>query len=375
VTAVFSLAHHADYRCRHAGACCQAGWRIPVEHASLTLIRAAVRDGRVPPAASRTESDGSTTVLALADDGACTAYEPSSRRAHGRCAVHRVLGHEALPSSCRHFPRVVVIDARGTHVTLSHYCPTAALTLFRTDVPLAIVQGPEAFPERPDYEGLDARDALPPLLRPGMLMNLAAYSAWERHAVATFAREAHTPASAIAQLANDARALESWTPSHGPLRSAVERLHVQSADKPPVAAPEPVADRWMRRFEAARRCAPADLQPPPPAGADAIARAFVMPNWDLHADPLTRYLASKAFASWVAWQARGLRAIVEWLRIVLAVVYVEAIRQCATERRPLDSTLLLEAFRQADLLLVHRASSNLLARAADEAAFDSTRQL
>jgi Fe-S-cluster containining protein len=370
VTAVFSLAHHADYRCRHAGACCQAGWRIPVEPASLTLLRAAVRGGRLPPAAAATESDGSTTVLTLADDGACTAYEPPSPAAHGRCAVHRVLGHEALPSACRHFPRVVVIDGRGTHVTLSHYCPTAASALFRTDVPLAIVQGPEAFPERPDYEGLDTRDALPPLLRPGILMGLEDYSAWERHAVATFTRKAHTPASAIAHLAAGARALESWTPSHAPLLSAMAGLHEQSAMPQSVDDRDLASAAWMHRFEAARRCAPADLQPlPPPAGSDSFAGELVASRWPLHAGPIKRYLASKAFASWVAWQARGLAAIVEWLRIALAVVYVEALRGCATTRRPLDEALLLEAFRQADLLLVHRASPDLLARAADEAAF------
>src|SRR5215510_5414166 len=31
VLAVYSLSIHADYRCRHSGACCTADWDVPVE--------------------------------------------------------------------------------------------------------------------------------------------------------------------------------------------------------------------------------------------------------------------------------------------------------------------------------------------------------
>jgi hypothetical protein len=62
------------------------------------------------------------------------------------CGVHRALGEGALPATCRIFPRIALTDARGTFITLSHYCPTAAAMLFRTDVPLEIVESPAAFP-------------------------------------------------------------------------------------------------------------------------------------------------------------------------------------------------------------------------------------
>ena len=57
-------------------------------------------------------------------------------------------------------------DPRGTFITLSHFCPTAASQLFREDVPLAIVESPASFPPA-DYDGLTVTgDDLPPLLRP-----------------------------------------------------------------------------------------------------------------------------------------------------------------------------------------------------------------
>ena len=54
----------------------------------------------------------------------------SSNRQRGNlCAIQRQMGHDQLPSACRHFPRVVVLDPRGTFITLSHVCPTAARML------------------------------------------------------------------------------------------------------------------------------------------------------------------------------------------------------------------------------------------------------
>ena len=55
-------------------------------------------------------------------------------------------------------------------------------------------------------EGLDAREALPPLLRPGMLTDLEGYDAWERAAIALLARNDLTAGSALAMLTQrDAR--------------------------------------------------------------------------------------------------------------------------------------------------------------------------
>ncbi|MEZ5288117.1 MAG: hypothetical protein R2712_25640 [Vicinamibacterales bacterium] len=40
-----------------------------------------------------------------------------------------------------HFPFVCAIDPRGVHVTLSHYCPTAARMLFDETAAPTVVEG------------------------------------------------------------------------------------------------------------------------------------------------------------------------------------------------------------------------------------------
>src|SRR4051812_31188677 len=90
---------HAPYRCRHAGACCRASWTIPFE-------------------------DG--TIAARTPDNGCIFLDGRS----GLCSIHRDGGAQALPVTCRVFPRIVLQDARGTFISLSHFCPTAAALLF-----------------------------------------------------------------------------------------------------------------------------------------------------------------------------------------------------------------------------------------------------
>jgi hypothetical protein len=75
-----------------------------------------------------------------------------------------------------------------------------------------------------------------------------------------------------------------------------------------------------------------------------------------------RWLAAKAFASWLALQGEGLRTAVVGLRVALGVLRAEALRGCAEAGRPLDAHLLKEAIRRADLLLVHLADPEALAR-------------
>src|SRR5215831_8464688 len=110
---IWCLDFHAPYHCRHAGACCRAGWTIPFD-------------------------DG--TVAARDAGGACTFLDATARL----CSIHRAGGVRALPLTCRMFPRVVLHDARGTFVSLSHFCPTAASLLFSSGGPAAIVPAPRA---------------------------------------------------------------------------------------------------------------------------------------------------------------------------------------------------------------------------------------
>lgn len=62
-----------------------------------------------------------------------------------------------------------------------------------------------------------------------------------------------------------------------------------------------------------------------------------------------------------AYQGRGVLTIVRGLDAALALVRVEAARQCRNAGRRLDADLLREAFRQADFILNHLAVGEDLA--------------
>ena len=112
------------------------------------------------------------------------------RDANGACVFHdghcTVYAHR--PLSCVHFPYVCMIDPRGVHVTLSHYCPTAAALLFEHDGPIEVVDGPSPVPLLEIPEGLDARESLPPIDTRSdkpRLLSWEEFSQWERDELKT----------------------------------------------------------------------------------------------------------------------------------------------------------------------------------------------
>lgn len=336
---------------------------MPIELQVYRSLEDAVARGRIRVAASAgtlapfvaddTLPEDAAAIFERTDDGECVFFD----RGPNLCVIHRELGQAALPSTCRHFPRLALRDRRGTFITLSHCCPTAASMLFRGDVPLEIVADPPAFPPS-DYEGLvvTAED-LPPLLHPRMLMDLEGFSAWERHMVARCAQRDPTPESVLATLRRDACALRAWQPGPGTLANAVAALP-QMYERPDHGR----FDEDLARFDGVMRAVPEELQPVP--DTDGLGDAFktlVRPKWADFRTPVNRYLAGKAFASWTAYQGRGVATIVCGLEAALSTVRVEAARQCRDTGRALDADLLLEAFRSADFALNHLAIGEVLA--------------
>jgi len=260
----------------------------------------------------------------LGTDGrVCAFYERDIRR----CRVHNVLGHAALPLSCRQFPRVTVLDPGGAAVTLSHYCPTAA-ALLDTHAPTTVVRHPAAFPADGEYVGLDARDALPPLLAPGLLMDWKSWWQFEALAVAHLASDTVPLDQALRHLATTVEVLRRWRPTGGTLGHAVERAF---SDPPPGDTPLTIPAPALL-LDAVLEAVPADLRPrtlertPPPA--EHVRRRFV---------------AAHAFANWTAHLGGGLRS---WLRSVQAA----------------DALIELGlGVRQTDLLLRHLAEPHVLA--------------
>jgi Fe-S-cluster containining protein len=365
VRPVHALSFHADYQCRHSGACCASDWDVPVELSVYRTLDELIRRGRLrveepaadgaPPLITGPDlPEDAAAMLARTGHGACVFFDRRSRL----CAVHRDHGIGALPATCRHFPRIAVQDRRGTFITLTHYCPTAAATLFRDDVPVAVVAAPRAFPPG-DYEGLQVDPAAwPPLLAPTVLMDLEGYSAWERHMVTRCGRVDLRPEAVLATLERDARLLRRFTPDGRSLAAPVAALPSTIVE----AEPPPTLAGSLADHAEVMQAVPEELKPP--ADGEGLEEAFaeyVAREWDAWRGPLDRYLAAKAFANWTAYQGRGVLSIVRGLAAALSLVRVEASRQCRDAARPLDRALLLEAIRSADFALNHLAVGDELA--------------
>lgn len=336
--AVFSLNAHATYRCRHSGACCTAGWTIPVE----------------PQLQSRVGTDW----LVPRADGACPQYEHHT----GLCHLHRTGGEALLPGSCHHFPRRALIDGRGIFIALSLYCPTAARMLLESEEPLRIQSEPPAFPAARGYEGLDASGEWPPLLRPDALFDEESFGVWEAHLVERVGNGKDSVESTLAQLAVTGERLRGWSSADGSLAEWTRTVLNAEAG----ADPQPAGLRYVgfgspsayRRVLAA---VPAGLDAPTiPASFDEIDARLVAPFWNAQASLVRRYLGAKAFASWTAYQSRGLRTQIAELFLAAAVLRVECVRACARRGTPLDRRAIIEAARGADLLLVHLADRETL---------------
>jgi hypothetical protein len=292
-----------------------------VEHPRATAIAAVVAQGRVRPPVTPWLDQAPHApaevagVLALQPSGACVFHRTPPEAAAGGCAVHRW-----RPVSCEHFPRVVRIDPRGVHVTLSHYCPTAAAMLFEPGE-VAVVPGRSVLEDGRLPEGLDARESLPPIdlsaphaARP-TLMSWEAVTAWEHDLVR---RVASAPLSST----------------------------------PPDLA----------LFARARAAVPPCLDwPDAPRSTEETWRAQVATPWVSFQAVVGRYLASKVHASWALYLGDGTEGVRQHVRLARAVLQVEAVRACASSGRPLDAGLLLQAIRQSDLLLLHHADPGILA--------------
>lgn len=367
------LSCHVRYACRHSGVCCRAGWPLPVEDRAVAAIEAAVADGRLRTVDGQrvwlvesAEAPAGMAGTLRQSGGGCVFHARTGGAGH--CAVHATLGHEALPSTCQHFPRVCLVDDRGVRVALSHACPTAAAMLADHEGPVTIVAGPPAVAGLAVPEGLDVRGALPPRLTDRVLMDLDAATAWEAHVVAALAGAAASgPVEpTLTRLRRQAAALARWTPGGAPLVEAIARLaddvRAPDAAAPVVELPLDAAAASAFALVSAACRAPWTWRPLPP-DLVRVDRQWVAPVWADWAHVVRRYLAARAFGAWITYQGDAARTLVAWLDLVLVVLRVEAVRAAGDAGRALDRTLLLDALRQADLVLVHDVDPGAMAAA------------
>jgi Fe-S-cluster containining protein len=330
---VRALSFHATYRCQRAGACCTSSWPIPVEADRHARLQAALAAGALRSAApadacfeAPAGAPADTPAVLNVINHRCVFFDDATDR---RCRVHDALGHEALPLACRQFPRVVVRDPRGVSVVLSHYCPTAA-ALLDGDAAVTVVHSPPAFPVHGEYEGLDVRHALPPLLRPDVLMDWDSWWDFERRGVDLLGNSDEAVTRTLSRLARIVDRIRVWRPGEEPLGDRIGLAFAEDA-RP---APDVRLDLDARVAEVFAAI-PAELLVP-----DLMPRARSVPPTER---VLRQFLAAHAFANWTAHLGRGLRA---WRRSIEA---------------PYALVQSGRTIRQTDLLLRHLADPRTLA--------------
>ncbi len=354
----FCLVVHARYQCQHSGGCCES-WTVPAEAATVEIVRglAVRRHGAEGPLFLSVVDAGGAESWTVARDraGDCVFFDRSES---GSCVIHRDVGIEALPSACRHFPRKVLHDARGTLISLSHFCPTAAAMLLN-HADLSIVEAMPPLRLESVMEGLDAADALPPLIRPGLLSDIVAYDAWERAGIALFAASPAGYGACLERLSAATESVRRWNPTQG---SLLEWVH-SAFD----ANTGPCIDGFSHRSAIERVArltaglAGDDLSPVE-GFDDAWARAIVGSNAEWFERGMKNYLAARLFGNWIAYQSQGLRSVVAWLRTCAAVVRHFLVRRVLGSGLPATRQDFIEAVRAADLLLLHVLDTGSFAR-------------
>ncbi len=358
------LAFHAPYKCRHAGVCCSSGWDIPVEAPLYRTLHAAVEWGQL-----RVEGFGLSGAMFEAASGLphgepallgrranrhCVFFEPSRGNL---CAIQRQMGHAHLPSACRHFPRVVLIDPRGVFITLSNVCPTAASLLLEPGSAHVVLNAP-GFDDHAIWEGLDAREELPPLIRPDLLWDWQAWDRWERRAVRLLADTEGTPEQALQLLRCAVTAMMAWRPAEGPLVDAVDRAFEEARAG---EAWTPSRDTLLEL----ERCVTSSTGPASSDRGPAPAAAEV-PGWEAWSGAVRRFLASRAFANWVGCYGTSLATWFKSIEAAYAVLRLSAARASVASGTPLDRDGLIAALADTDHLLMHQISAEELARGLEQ---------
>jgi hypothetical protein len=264
------------------------------------------------------------------------------------CAIHRDYGEDLLPSACRQFPRVCVLEPDVVSVSLSHYCPTAADLLFGGTETFGLVTAPEAFPPTWPFEGLDARDAYPPFLRPGVLLGFDGLRLSEDHAVGVLSSEPLW--SALAIIDSAVESARSWTAEGGPLREWLAESFVRAGGQV-TAEPRAADPRPVLLDSLTAGTVPSVTLPPFQTGPLVVSTLA-----DL---ALRKYLASRLIAAWITFQADDLRSVVKYLRLCLDTVFLFESARPAEES---EGTRWKEAIRSADLWILHYGDPDLLAR-------------
>jgi Fe-S-cluster containining protein len=359
---------YAGFRCRHSGVCCTSGWDIPLDAGQHAWVANAITDeglsvpgtvGHAPMFWAHEASlpDGHVAVLARAADGACVFFDRDGGRL---CAIHRAGGSERLPAACRHFPRVVLLEADRATVTFSHVCPTVADHLLRHAAePLRLVDDPDATDGVGPLQGFDARTTVPPFVKPGVVFDMLSWRLWEQFVVESCSRSEEPPEQVLARLADGAERLRAWSPARGDMSEFASEVldGTRARQTARVSIDSRVAHEW---FLTAVGAVPAGLVRPdvPPGSARVVS--LWRDQLPAYRKVALRYLAARAFGAWSAYLGDGLRTQLAVLAVSLAVFSFEVLRRLEPVPADVPDTIVREALRASDLLLVHLADDRTL---------------
>ena len=161
------------------GACCTAGWAIPVE-------------------AAGSRSSAARCSCRMHRALACSSIEPrgcapcSETTARTDCPIRVSIFRGARSST------------NGAFRHPFDFCPTAAALVVRANSAPAIVASSAGIPGRARYEGLDARGPGLRSSRPGFVRFQASYARWEAFIVSTLAGDARPRGQLAGPIANAA---------------------------------------------------------------------------------------------------------------------------------------------------------------------------
>lgn len=202
-------------------------------------------------------------------------------------------------------------------------------------------------------ECLDARDAWPPFLRPGVLAGLGAYERWEsrllRDGLAPVVTGTRHLGESLNHVGRWTEALAHWKASDGDLAVLIDRVP-WPANRIPQTAPstealDVVVDELMAQVPAEWRVS---------AWPDGLPDATMdgAPITQVEAEAaLARYLALRLIGSWVSYQGAGLRSVVASLISADALATAALVRTAAAV--PVTTGHVMSAIRAADWLQLH----------------------
>ena len=206
-------------------------------------------------------------------------------------------------------------DPRGTFVSLSHVCPSAA---DRLDDPALLVLAP--LPRAAaSFDGLDVRRALPPALSARRLLDWDALSAWETQALDACARN-DAPEDRAAGSDGAAGARAALDAGRGSLAAVDGRVDAGRAASPQGRRGRPIRPSTR---SSARRCRPASRVPP------AVDAHRSRRDWRAAAPLIRRYLAARLIACWPMHYGTGLATAIAYVAALLSVLAVELARRHA----------------------------------------------